>query len=55
MIIVTNESKTLAKHITCKFKCKFDGRKCNSNVGASVNIRKIFMLAKGLYLESSYM
>ena len=46
MIIVTNESKTLAKHITCKFKCKFDGRKCNSNVGASVNIRKIFVLAK---------
>ena len=26
-----NESKTLAKHISCKCKCKFDGRKCNSN------------------------
>ena len=26
-----NESKTLKKHISCKYKCKFDGRKCNSN------------------------
>ena len=25
-----NESKTLAKHISCKRKCKFDGRKCTS-------------------------
>ena len=24
-----NESKTLTKHISCKCKCKFDGRKCN--------------------------
>ena len=24
-----NESKTLAKHISCNCKCKFDGRKCN--------------------------
>ena len=26
-----NESKTLTKHISCKCKCKFDGRKCNSD------------------------
>ena len=26
-----NESKTLTKHLSCKCKCKFDGRKCNSN------------------------
>ena len=26
-----NESKTLAKHISCKYKCKFDGRRCNLN------------------------
>ena len=26
-----NESKTLTKHISCECKCKFDGRKCNSN------------------------
>ena len=26
-----NESKTLRKHISCEFKSKIDGRKCNSN------------------------
>ena len=26
-----NESKTLTKHISCKYKCKFGGRKCNSS------------------------
>ena len=31
MIIGINESKTLLKHISCKCKCKFDGRKWNSN------------------------
>ena len=31
MITVINESKTLAKHISCECKCKFDGRKCNSD------------------------
>ena len=24
-----NESKTLLKHISCEYKCKFDGIKCN--------------------------
>ena len=31
MITGKNESKTLAKHISCECKCKFDGTKCNSN------------------------
>ena len=31
MITGTNELKTLAKHISCECKCKFDGTKCNSN------------------------
>ena len=31
MITWTNESKTLTKHISCQCKCKFDGRKYNSN------------------------
>ena len=26
-----NESKTLTKHISCECKCKFDGRKRNSD------------------------
>ena len=31
MIAGVNESKTLTKHISCECKCKFDGRKCNSD------------------------
>ena len=31
MITVIYELKTLTRHISCKFKCKFDGKKCNSN------------------------
>ena len=31
MIIETNESKTLTKHVWCKCQCKFDDRKCNLN------------------------
>ena len=30
MITGINESKTLTNHISCKCKCKFDGRKCYS-------------------------
>ena len=26
-----NESKTLTKHVSCEYKCKFDGKKCNSD------------------------
>ena len=31
MIAGINELKTLPKHMSCKCKCKIDGRKCNSN------------------------
>ena len=31
MIIGIIESKILIKNISCKCKCKFDGRKCNSD------------------------
>ena len=33
MKIITgiNESKILTKHISCKYKCKYDGRKCFSD------------------------
>ena len=31
MITGVKESKTLIKHISCECKCRFDGRKCNSN------------------------
>ena len=29
IITRTNESKILTRHISCKCKCKFDGRNCN--------------------------
>ena len=31
MIAWINESTTLTKHISCEWKCKFDGAKCKSN------------------------
>ena len=31
MISEINESKILAKHISCECKCKLDGTKCKSN------------------------
>ena len=31
MITRINESKTLTNHKSCDCKCKFDGRKCNSD------------------------
>ena len=31
MITEINESKTLTNHVSCECKCKFGGRKCNSN------------------------
>ena len=31
MITGINESKTSTNHISCEYKCKFDGRKCNSD------------------------
>ena len=31
MITGINESKTSTNHISCECKCKFDGKKCNSN------------------------
>ena len=31
LIIRINESKTLAKHLPCERKCRFGGKKCNSD------------------------
>ena len=31
MIARKNESKTSTKHISCECKCRFVGRKCNSD------------------------
>ena len=29
MMANKNEAKTMAKHISCDFKCKFNGKTCN--------------------------
>ena len=47
MITGINELKTLTKHISCKCKCKFDGRKYNSNQRSTNN--------KRINFESCYM
>ena len=31
MIAGINKPNTLTKHTSCKYKCKFDGRKCSSD------------------------
>ena len=60
MITGINELKTLTKHISCEFKCRFDGRKCNSdqwwnNDKCRCECKKTSGIWKGLYLESCYM
>ena len=63
MITGINESKALTKHISCECKCKFDGRKCNSNQKWNndkcrcecKNLKEYHVCRKRLYLESCYM
>ena len=31
MITGLKQSKRLTKHLSCEYKCRFDGKKCNSN------------------------
>ena len=58
MITGKNKSKFLTKYISCKCKCKFDGRSCNSdqkwisiNVNASVkNIKHVKKIIFGVLL-----
>ena len=43
MITGINQSKILTKHVSCKCKCKLDGRECNSNqkwnkIGINVDV-----------------
>ena len=40
IIIERNESKTLTKHISCKCKCKLDGRKYHSNQNLNMDKRR---------------
>ena len=47
-----NESKTLTKHISCEYKCTFDGRKCNwdqwwNNDKCQCEYKKCYVWGKG--------
>ena len=60
MITGINESKTSTKHISCEYKCKFDGTKSKSNQWWNNNkcqceCKKTFNIWKRLCLESCYM
>ena len=64
MIAGINKSKTLTKHLSCECKCKFDGKKCNSNQKWKNNkcsseckngCVENMIAGKRLYLESCYM
>ena len=47
MITGINESRTLTKHISCKFEYKFDGRKCNLNQsGITISVSLIVKIQK---------
>ena len=58
MITRINESKTLRKNISCDWKCKFDGRKCNSDnggikVNVDVSVKNVMYKKKWKYLTST--
>ena len=51
MIVGINESKILSKHVSCKYKCNFDGRKCNSyqkwnNNKVDVSVKNIIFVKR---------
>ena len=57
VITGTNKPKTLTKYISCKCKCKFVGRKCNSDIndGTTINVDmsvKHMMYVKKILFES---
>ena len=54
MIKEINESKTLAKNISYEWKCRFDGRECNSDqwwnkVNVNVSVTNVMYLKKIMF------
>ena len=54
MITEINVSKALTKYISCECKCKFDGRKCNSdqwwnNSKSRLSVKSIIYLKKIIF------
>ena len=48
MIAGINESKTLAKHISCECKCKFDSKKFNLNLGITITVSMSVKIQKSI-------
>ena len=60
LIAGINESKILAKHMSCQCKCKFDGKKYDSNQWwdndkCRCECKKNIMSVKKIRFESCYM
>ena len=52
MITGINESETLARHISCECKCRFNGRKCNSDVSVknvNVSVKNVMYVKKIMF------
>ena len=54
MITGINESKTLTKHISCEYKCRFDVTKCNSingriTINVDVSVKNIIYVIKIMF------
>ena len=51
MIAGKNESKLLTKDILCECKCKFDGKKSNSNytINVDASVKNIIYLKKIIF------
>ena len=53
MLTGINESKTLTKHTSCKFKCKLMKENViQINGGTTINVDVMSYMSKRLYLES---
>ena len=46
-----NESKTLAKHISCECKCTFDGRKCECFINDEITVNVDASVKNAMYVK----
>ena len=49
MITRINKLRTLTKHISCKFECKFDSKKCNFSRCECKNMKEHCVCKKGYF------
>ena len=50
LITGINESKTLTKHISCKCKCKFDGKKMLIQINGEITKNADVSVKKSIYV-----